>query len=64
MLRRLNIANVGLMFGATAQGILYRSVLSRNSQWLIALLVLPPWLLIYTVSFFKTPQVRGDSVES
>jgi len=45
------------MFGATAQGILYRSVLSRNSQWLIALLVLPPWLLIYTVSFFKTPPV-------
>jgi hypothetical protein len=53
----LNIANWGLIVGTTGQAILYRSVFPQKFIWLVAVMLFPPWLLIYVISFFRVPPV-------
>jgi hypothetical protein len=53
MMSRLNIASWGLLFGATGQYALCSALVPRLPSWIIFIALLPPWLMVFTISFCR-----------
>lgn len=50
---KLNIASLGLFFGALGQAGLYGNLLPQLPAWAIMAPLFLPWLTVYTISFCK-----------
>ena len=55
MLSKVHIASYGLFIGIAGPLILFADLLPRIPVWIIAVVLLPPWLTVYTISFCRQP---------
>ena len=53
MMSRLHIASWGLLVGAVGQCALYSALAPHLPSWIIFVVLLPPWLTVYTISFCR-----------
>jgi hypothetical protein len=53
MMSTLNVASWGLLIGALGQCVLYSSLFQHLPQWLVLIPLLPPWLMVYVISFCR-----------
>jgi hypothetical protein len=55
MMSRLHIASWGLLVGAAGQCALYSALVPHFPSWVFWVVLLPPWLTVYAISFCKQP---------
>jgi hypothetical protein len=53
MMSRLNVASWALLAGGIGQGALYSVLFTHLPPWTIFVVLLPPWLIVYTISFCR-----------
>jgi len=53
MMSRLHVASFGLVIGSIGQWALYSDWMPRIPSWIIFLGLLPPWFVIYAISFCR-----------
>lgn len=51
----INIASCGLWLGAVGQSVYFLDLFPRTPKWVIEILLLLPWLTVYTISFCRVP---------
>jgi hypothetical protein len=54
----IHMAGYGLLVGAFGQIALYQNLFSRLPKWVALCVLLPPWLIVYTISFCRRPPFR------
>jgi hypothetical protein len=51
----IHVAGYGFVIGAFGQVALYQNLFPRLPHWVALCVLLPPWLIVYTISFCKKP---------
>jgi hypothetical protein len=53
MMNRLHMTSWGLLVGAMGQCALFNALLPRLPSWIVFGALLPPWLMVYAISFCR-----------
>jgi hypothetical protein len=62
MMSRLNVASWTLLAGAIGQSALYSVLFTRLPPWTIFVVLFPPWLIVYTISFCRQAPLRSSTI--